>query len=109
MIGDRYYYHRLDEKNQFIYRLILKVATDYVSLITSKDPKTYSQNALTAINNAIVSRRTLRAGVCPDIVLKSTPRLVPGIHRKKEEDLRVPRKKAKLLRSHKSQQLVFFG
>ena len=54
MIGDKYYYHRLNEKNQFLYRLILKAVTDYTPIIQGHNQIQCSQDDLNAINNAIV-------------------------------------------------------
>ena len=54
MLGDRYYYHRLNKKNQSLYRLILKAATDYVTSFRSYIQESYSEKDLAEINRAII-------------------------------------------------------
>ena len=54
MLGDRYYYHRLNKKNQSLYRLILKAATDYVTSFRSYIQESYSEKDLAVINRAII-------------------------------------------------------
>lgn len=54
MLGDRYYYHRLNKKNQSLYRLILKAATDYVTSFRSYVQESYSEKDLAEINRAII-------------------------------------------------------
>lgn len=54
MLGDRYYYHRLNKKDQSLYRLILKAATDYVTSFRSNIQESYSEKDLAEINRAII-------------------------------------------------------
>ena len=54
MLGDRYYYHRLNKKNQSLYRLIFKAATDYVTSFRSYIQEAYSEKDLVVVNRAII-------------------------------------------------------
>ena len=54
MLGDRYYYHRLNKKNQSLYRLILKAASNYVTSFRSYIQEPYSEKDLDVINRAII-------------------------------------------------------
>lgn len=54
MISDKYYYHRLNNNNQLLYRLIIKAVTNYVTSVRGYVQKPYSEKDLALINRAVI-------------------------------------------------------